>query len=230
MARITLEDIINLGDEDIRKLNRQQLLRRVNIANSIANKRRNEALQYLEENPETPTPLVYKKYTKTVKPKHGAIDWRNYEFNIEKGESVNILRNKLANVRDFLSRKTSSIEGWLDSIKDFTLELGKKAGIDIKLDELSGIKYKRLWRVYNRLTDMDANVGTEYQDSKQLQALIYQAMTDKSFSTENTTSMGVDRLTEYLERFLSPENMSKNLTDEEQDLLETVYGGLGRQG
>lgn len=226
--KIDLEYIKNLGDEEIMKLNRNQLLRRLNFANKLANERRYEALQYLEEHPETPTPLVYKKYTKTSLARSGAIDWRNYDFDFENGEKLSELRHKLMMTRNFLSRKTSSIEGWLDSIKDFTIKLGKTVGLDINIDELSGYKYKRLWRVYNRIKANDANIGTEYEDSKQLITLIYRAMTDKKFFIDNTTGYGVDRLTEYLSNYLSPENITQ-LDEDEIELYQSVQGGLGRQ-
>ncbi len=224
--KIDLDYIVNLSDEELRKLNRNQLLRRLNFANKIANERRFEALQYLEEHPETPTPLVYKRYTKTVKPKGGAIDWRNYEFDFENGESIQNLQDKLMMTREFLSRKTSSITGWLDSIKDFTIKLGKEVGLDINIDELSGYKYKRLWRVYNRLTDLNIQVGTNFEDSTQLIALIYRAMTDKTFFRDNTTGYGVDKLTNYLTQYLDPSNIKD---DEDMSIYEDVYGGLGRQ-
>ena len=228
--KITTDYIVNLSDEELRSLNRKQLLRRLKFANKVAEDRRYEALKYLEENPETPTPLIYKKYTKTVKPQSGAVDWRNYDFDYEAGESLIDLQDKLMMTRQFLSSKTSSISGWLNSIKEFTIELGKKVGLDININELTGRKYKRLWRVYNRLSDLNINVGTQYEDSKQLITLIYQAMTDKTFFRENTTGYGVDRLTEYLSKYLSPENINKRDYEPDKDLYESVYGGLGKQG
>lgn len=230
--KIDLDYIKNLSDEDIHKLNRQQIIRRLKTANRLAIDRRTEALQYLEENPDTPTPLVYKNYTKTVRPKHGEIDWRNYEFEFENRESLKDLKNKLKDVRQFLKSKTSEIQGWLNSLQEFSLKLAKKLKIDVDLNELKGVKYKRLWRVYNKIRELNINIGTEYQDSKQLQGLIYQAMTDADFQIEKfgikTSSYGVDRLTDVLEMFLKDE-YEKPPTKEEKSKAESAYSGLGKQ-
>lgn len=229
--KIDLKYFENLGDEELSKLTRQQLIRRLKKANQLAVERRSEALEYLKNNPDVPTPLIYKNYTKTVRPKHGAIDWKNYDFDFENGETLNQLRHKLITTRNFLNAKTSSIQGWLNTLQDLTIQIGKDLGISVDVNELSGYKYKRLWRVFNKVIESNPNLASSHEDSTQLRNMIFRTMTQKEYR-----GYGVDRLTNVIESMIDDNYMNRtgelsDIIDEEeyQELLQQVYGGLGRQ-
>lgn len=232
--KIDLDYILNLSDEDLYKLNRQQLIRRLKVANRIAEDRRTSALDYLEKHPDMPTPLVYKNYTKWIRPKHGAIDWKNYDFDFENGESMEVLQHKLVKTRAFLSTKTSTIEGWREVLMETAKKMSENLGIDV---EFTDISYKRLWRTVRRLEEKADWGGTRYDNegrfnSEQARDDIYEYMTRPYLK-----GYGVDRLFEFAEAIMIQDYQDKaerpyyehpeeeNITQLEQK----VYGGLGRQ-
>ena len=221
--KINLDYIVNMSDEEISSLNREQIRRRLKIANDLAIERRNEMVDYLKSNPQVPTPLMYKQYHRTVKPKQGHIDWLTYDFDFENHETLNNLRHKLITVRQFLSSKTSSVSGWISTLKETAKTLGKELGTSVSISDISNVKYKRLWRVYNKLAERHSAVGTAYEDSKQLVTLIYRTMQQKKYR-----GYGVERLTNYLEEFLTNEYEDEDDIDEEIEFSD-IFNGLGRQ-
>lgn len=248
---IDLDYIVNLSDEDLAKLTRRQVIYRLKKANEYATERRASMLEFLNDNPQVPKPLIFKKYKNTVKPKGRATDWLNYEFDFNSKDKLGTLKHKLVKARQFLKSKSVTPEGWLGVLDDLTLKLAKETGLTVSLEDLRGRKYKRLWNVYNRIMEtrpilaeqmLNPNAvdikGEKITPSSQIVNLVYTTMVQKDYS-----SYGVDRLFELLDERLEKmgyinekKQREEVLTKEENTALkafESTYeptGGLGRQG
>lgn len=239
-----VNDIINLSQEDINKLNKEELFNIVKIGRTKMNQRL-QRLDNFRKTQNIPTPIVLREWglldqkTESKLKSHGILEKqqkRRYKFikddygNIidkieigakqkgisyqtlhlspNKDDNINTLRLKLKYIRQFLSDKTSTVQGWKSSMENFYERLtGKKDGLKGR-EKLGKINYKRFWSIYNKVQESQRFSDL---DSNQIQKLIYSLRVDNS--------MSMDKIEEFL---LSNERID---IDEELEDMDIYYGG-----
>lgn len=177
---ITINDIVNLSDQDIRNMSTSELQKYVKKAGEYSSERRRRAIDAIIKD-NLPIPTAYKDWG--VKPeftsKGERTKWKGYaEYKsyldvpmagniivVEDGkyitkktdrEVVGSLREQLAVYSRFLSTKTSTKEGWEKNLSKFRSRLKKKTNIKITQDN-----FNEFWRIYGALIEANT-VGTSF--------------------------------------------------------------------
>lgn len=136
----TVDDLLEADWSELVHLKKKELQSVITHYAKIANERRSDAIKKLRES-ELPTPLVYK----STKSKEGAdnVSWYRYGFNYRRGSKVDEMRKKLRLIRQFLSDKTTTFEGWKEVLDNFVDRVSEKADIVV-----TKRKYKQYWNIY----------------------------------------------------------------------------------
>lgn len=143
----TIDDLLNADWGEMLKFNRKELQTVISHYAEIANKRRSDALSKLRQS-NLPTPAVYKSgQADDLNPN---VSWYRYGFNYRRGSDVPEMRKKLRLLKQFLSDKTTTFEGWQDTLNKFIETVQDKGNVVI-----SKRKYKQFWNIYLRAQEHD---------------------------------------------------------------------------
>lgn len=138
---LSIENILNM---DLSGLKESDLRAVASRMVSASNKR----LRRLQSNPTGKISPILNKYQS--------------QFSI-KGKNYNQVQHQVAQMREFLSAKTSTLKGW----KKVKKSVEKRVG-----GELNEQQYNKLWKVYNSTFKTRGGEMSQY-DSKQLQQMLY---------------------------------------------------------
>lgn len=194
-----ISDITNLRGEEMLKLTKEELVYAIKRANTWANKRLERAIpvfqKKIENDPNYPIPQVYREDSR----RGGAIEERaKYKRFIEgsgtdarfvdplkrEGDySISLLRSQFTRVRDFLSTKTSTVEGWENVLDNWVKKLSKETGVEIRRKD-----YSKFWKVYNMVEETipeETVQGGRYE----LWRKVATAVTDRDYSNLSPTEL-----------------------------------------
>lgn len=165
----TIDDLLNADWADLLRLNKKDLQRVISHYAIIANARRTDALSKLRAS-NLPTPSVYK----SSRAKDGStnVSWYNYGFNYRRGSNTDEMRKKLRLLKQFFSDKTTTFEGWEESLNKFTKTVERDTGIVI-----SKRKYKQFWNLYLKAQE-HAEVRAKLQSNENGSAQILRQIID----------------------------------------------------
>lgn len=194
-----ISDITNLRGEELLKLTKEELVYAIKRANTWANKRLERAIpvfqKKIENDPNYPIPQVYRedsrrggaieeraKYKRFVE--GSGIDARFVDPLKREGDySISLLRSQFTRVRDFLSTKTSTVEGWENVLDNWVKKLSKETGVEIRRKD-----YSKFWKVYNMVEEVipeETIQGGRYE----LWRKVATAVTDRDYSNLSPTEL-----------------------------------------
>lgn len=193
---ITIDDLLNADPNELNRLNVNQLKKVINHYAPIARERRkNEILKIREA--KLPIPTVYKTTAKNT--------WYYYRFGYKSGlKDQGKLRAKLANIVQFLSDKTTTLEGWTEALNNLgeTLNKYKKGTWEkIKDNFVTPNKYSQFWKIYNKAKEnstVKARLISKDYSSSELQRLI-----SDLYEVDNKDFWSEDKFVKQIENVLT---------------------------
>lgn len=207
----TVSDLLEADWGDLLTLKKEDLKKVVDHYAFIANERRKDALKKLRAS-DLPTPPVYKSTKSQTK----ELSWYRYGFYPRSGSGVDELRKKLRMIKQFLSDKTTTFEGWEESINKFrrTVE-----GYINKV--ISKRKYKQLWKVYQKALEHE-EIRARLQSEEGASDEILREITDivelqkiSIFNEDKIIKIMTDRLDEMNEDLIDAANQAIEDDDDE---------------
>lgn len=139
--------------DDIKKLNKNELLDLVKQITKYAKQRQTRTLNIIQEKYSI-KPTIFREYNEKTT-KFGQ-DRLNFEIDNKKTQSKqgrNYLLSVFFNAKNFLTSKTSTISGWEQSLKTFEETIKRKTGADFNWGEIKSDrdKIKKFYDLYNEL-------------------------------------------------------------------------------
>lgn len=192
---IKIKDITDLTSEDMVKLNTKEITVLLSKANFFAKtriKRFNKALE--KEN--LPASLAYREWfevsdktrstmlEKKVIDKNSVISYKTLDFSIKDGDKINDMRYKLKRVKNFLSTKTSTIQGLKSTVNTLYKNLFKENKGLNEIKKLNPEEYKNFWELYSKIVQNKGAYEISSLQSSEIQRLLYYEKTEKGLSFE----------------------------------------------
>lgn len=143
----TIQDLLDADWAELLHFRKADLQRIITHYAQLANERRTDALSKLRAS-NLPTPSVYKSGRAIDGSTN--VSWYKYGFNYRRGSDTDELRKKLRLLKQFFSDKTTTFEGWQDTLNKFIETVQDKGNIVI-----SKRKYKQFWNIYLQAQEHD---------------------------------------------------------------------------
>lgn len=226
MKEPTLSELENLTGEQILKMNKETALIYARKASKVANKRRTTFINKMEEWGIKTVSSSFREWS--YEDKDGFQSYMDFDFNVNGNMRISEIKYKLRMTTNFLKNKTSIASNWLKQMQEFAGRLG------ISTKRLTKNNYKRIWKLYNRATELDI-VRTSNLPSEQLQKTIAdliikrrtKGMDDnfiENFRTKHSIPLGQRLSSEQYNLFILEylENQSKKMYDAKQKSKEMI--------
>lgn len=227
----TVKTITNLSPQNIKKLNKKQLLDIAQFGAKQSNYRRTRAIKTFESR-EIPLPTAYKEWSRIEEkatmlkgtPK-GVQSYRYIDFSVNSKMTLNQLRAQFHYIQSFLKSKTSITRGWDKQLVDFRSKISENieqiTGKKVRLLKTSKTKYNQLWEIYNKI---DISQYGSY-NSTQIQAMIYNELEERDISNRSRMRLNEDIveidtdeiLDEIIERLTSDYEKRKGEDDDNSE-------------
>ena len=207
MPRYSIKKILEMKNDVMLKMNKKELYSLVSQASSYANKRRSRAIKSLESRTDIPLPQAYRNNFDISK----GTTWAHADFDVDRNMSVNELRGQLSIIKKFLNTKTSTVEGWENSLRDFIDRVSAKTNVLI-----TSKNYSKFWDIYNRLTSIYLPESNTTLDSEQIQKMLANIY-------EEYPNLDEDSLLNIMSESLDKEYIKMQESDEEFDNFDVYF-------
>ena len=167
-SKLTIQDLVNINYEELRKKDKNELLRLTREINRFAKNRYERTKKWLSSMDNLAIPTAFRETydKKKTKTKEDRLNFKLSNEKISSKQSRNYLLERYMNAKRFLLTKTSTVSGWKKSLDKFTKSISEKTKISINIEEL---KYKDMlslmYKLYKKLKSAD--VGWKNLDSSQ---------------------------------------------------------------
>lgn len=217
----SIKTITNLSPQNIKKLNKKQLLDIATFGAKQANYRRTRAIKTFESK-EIPLPTAYKEWSRIEEkakmlkgtPK-GVQSYRYIDFSVNSKMTLNQLRSQFHYIQSFLKTKTSKSRGWDRQLVDFRAKISENieqiTGKKVRLSKTSKTKYNQLWEIYNKI---DISQYGSY-NSTQIQAMIYNELEERDIKNRSRIRLNEDILEVDIDEIL--EEITDRLTSDYEE-------------
>ncbi len=161
---LSVSDIMNISIDDFNKLNESDLRRLTSRLVSASNKRV-RAIERME----LMTP-AYRSLGTDVRFS------TKLPPNIDAKQRVNALRQEFSRARSFLSKKTSTIRGYEQTISNVKKELMKSLGVS--KETISGINISKGFELFHKLQESGQIPAKGTKGSSQMRDYLFEQMVD----------------------------------------------------
>lgn len=168
---ITLEKVLSLTPDQIGRMKYDELLPYAKAAARFANQRRATALKKFDEYGITPS-ITYSGRGQNRHTQREFVDYSTVNFSITNETDRNALVHKLKIARMFLDNKTSTFEGYMESVQDFASNLQRRTGVDKDtFDITKGENFRQFFLIYNELARIYPTIDQAGQSNNILRPL-----------------------------------------------------------
>ena len=163
----TLEELKNLTYEDIKHLSKPQMFDLTKQIQKYARAQKATTIKKLKQYG-IPEPVIYREFgEKKTSASQKRLTFKTYMNKVKSNQGRNYLISAFFDAQNFLNAKTSTIEGWRQSMKTFERTIkahtGKKLNWgSIKTDEE---KFATFFKLYNELKSKETD--WKFLDSSQ---------------------------------------------------------------
>ena len=207
MPRYSIKKILEMKNDVMLKMNKKELKSLGSLPSSYPNKRRSRAIISFECRTDIPLPQAYRNNFDISK----GTTWAHADFDVDRNMSVNELRGQLSIIKKFLNTKTSTVEGWENSLRDFIDRVSAKTNVLI-----TSKNYSKFWDIYNRLTSIYLPESNTTLDSEQIQKMLANIY-------EEYPNLDEDSLLNIMSESLDKEYIKMQESDEEFDNFDVYF-------
>lgn len=149
-----LDYLLHLEYNDIKNWSAGQLYPTVRNIQKYARDRKNQVIRELK-NRGIPTPTIYRAYKENLNSfSQSRLNFKLYKTRLNKEkQSRNYLLSLFFDAQNFLKAKTSTIEGWEDTLSKFEHTIQRHTRVDFNLGSLKNNKerFNNFFKLYNTL-------------------------------------------------------------------------------
>lgn len=188
VSGLTVNDILNIPNTDISRMNRKDLSAITSRLVSASNKR----IRRLQKSKYGQMAPAYRLYLNRGK------------FFSVKGKNVNELRTELKELKHFLTMKTSTVSGWKKVQKNLSERLG---------GTMTEEESEKFWSVYKKLEEQEGGLMRIINNSNQVQYLLRQEVTSTTGGSDKIFQKMMDNLDAIYEEMYSEEDSDWDVED-----------------
>lgn len=223
-TKLTIDGIGDLTGEQIAKMSKSELYEVLEYGSPIAKRIRKQTMRELKERGIQTTPSAYKKRFNPTLKKYGYDSYKDYDFKYNQEMSSNEMRFRVAQLRNFFRSGTRNVKSWEEHMIEFAKRLSSKSGVTLKSATKIGSKnYTRLWRVYNRLVEVEKRQKLDKYESGTFQKLIYDTLVGRKRVKKG--ELTEDQYIEELVRVVTEKTEADYVTRKKRE--ESDDGGSG---
>lgn len=230
---ITLFNVLSLTPDQIGRMSYDQMLPYAKAAARFANQRRSTALKKFEEYGISPS-ITYSGRGQRRSSRLEYIDYSTINFSISNDDNRNSLMHKLKLARMFLDNKTSTFEGYMESVENFAKSLEKRTGVrKNEFDIKKGDNFKQFFLIYNELARIHPTLDQAGQSNTILRPLVediksYLDRRGRLTITNQARRFIVKRVAEIIEQNRDREYLERLKEDENpyEDVESLLYGSF----